>query len=297
MSHESVIDARFAMVPLAAIADNRLSKMQLRVLAVICSFRDRDDDTVRVRRSKIIERCGGSYKAEVISRVTTQLVKLGWIEKVGNGGFSRPSEYRILIPETVTESVTVEETTVTESVTVDSQTTVTEPVTVDDKTVTESVTKRLPNRSLYGDRIGHGQRTDLLQTSSRRWHPPPGVIDALKALWGQNFKIPDHWIPMFMVKAKKKPEAIWDEYFIEWARAQHKIDARHLDSPNTQNRPQAIRRKFESPTHEDSPEQRLAHARRMLCEFRATENQTLIAHWSDQVLKFQNQVQRQGEAS
>lgn len=104
----------FAIVPVEVCMDGRLSKMQIRVLVALLSFRAKNTDTVWPKRSQIAERCG--YDERVITRVTTQLVKLGWLEKVGKGGFSKSCEYRITVPEfeevprgTITDSVTVED--------------------------------------------------------------------------------------------------------------------------------------------------------------------------------------------
>jgi hypothetical protein len=93
---------QFAIVPIAAILDNRLSKMQLRVLTAILSFRQKNTDVVWVRRSKIATRCG--YQENSITKVTAQLVELGWLEKTGRGGFSKPNEYRVLVPKTYSGS-------------------------------------------------------------------------------------------------------------------------------------------------------------------------------------------------
>jgi hypothetical protein len=120
------MDEKFIFAPVDVIKDHRLSLMQLRVLLALFSFRSKNTDVVFPKRLKLAQRCG--YSEKIISRTTTQLVNLGWIEKIGNGGRSAPCKYKITFPdldETVTDSVTV-----------------TYPVTVTDsvpKTVTESV--------------------------------------------------------------------------------------------------------------------------------------------------------------
>lgn len=113
----------FVIAPYEVFQDHRLTLMQLRVLLAIFSFRKKDTGIAYPKRKSLAERCG--YSEAVISRTTTQLVNLGWLEKTGKGGFSSPCKYKIIVP-TVTDSVTV-----------------TEPVTVTDsvtKTVTDSVT-------------------------------------------------------------------------------------------------------------------------------------------------------------
>lgn len=105
----------FSIVPVEVCMDSRLTKMQLRVLIALLSFRNKNTDTVWPKREQIALKCG--YAITVISRVTTQLVELGWLEKVGKGGFSKSSEYRITVPNLVTVDGA---TTVTGSVTEDS---------------------------------------------------------------------------------------------------------------------------------------------------------------------------------
>jgi hypothetical protein len=114
--------------------DSRLSKMQIRVLITLLSFRAKNTDTVWPKREQISKRCG--YEVTVISRVTKQLTSLGWLEKVGKGGFSKSTEYRITVPELVTVDI--------------------------DETVTEPVTVNTPNNSDQtgnGDQFGNGDQT------------------------------------------------------------------------------------------------------------------------------------------
>lgn len=121
-------DNIFSIAPIEICLDDRLTKMQIKVLLALLSFRAKNTDVVWPKRETLSARCG--YCPSVISRVTSQLVELGWLQKVGGGGYSKSCEYRITVPslETVTNSETV-----TESVTV------TEPVTT---TVTELVTRK-----------------------------------------------------------------------------------------------------------------------------------------------------------
>jgi hypothetical protein len=87
----------FAIVPVEVCADPRLTKMQLRVLICLLSFRAKNSDTIWPKRSTIAERCG--YNIRTISKVTTQLVNLGWLVKEGSGGFSQSCKYKITVPE------------------------------------------------------------------------------------------------------------------------------------------------------------------------------------------------------
>ncbi len=125
------MEKQFAMVPLAAFSDRRLTYRQLVVFGVICSFRQGSSDlSVCAGRDEIAERCG--LHPSVISSATTDLEGYGWLQKSGRGGRAIKTVYRITIPETVTESDTVAHTA-----------TVSEPVTVTEtvsKTVVEYAT-------------------------------------------------------------------------------------------------------------------------------------------------------------
>jgi len=121
----------FLIAPLELVQDHRLTLMQTRILLALLSFRNKQTNTVFPKRESLAERAG--YSIAVISRTTTQLVNLGWLKKVGDGGRRRASHYEIMVPDLDTK-------TVTESVTVTEPVTVTESAT---QTVTESVTPRV----------------------------------------------------------------------------------------------------------------------------------------------------------
>ena len=148
----------FSIVPIEIAQDRRLTLWHVRVLIALLSFRRKNTDTVWPSREQIAERAG-MHTANV-SKTTSELVSLGWLVKVGDGGRSKSSEYRITVPETVAEpaSVSAAETvaaparvsypqtvaaaaTVAESATVAGAATVKRPQTVVDsatKTVADS---------------------------------------------------------------------------------------------------------------------------------------------------------------
>jgi hypothetical protein len=119
----------FSIVPIEVFTDERLSKTDLRVLGAVLSFRNKDTNLCWPKREQIAERCG--LPLCKISTATTHLVDLGWLEKSGDGGRSRSTQYKLLIPNLATK-------TITESVTVTKSETVTDSET---KTVTDLVTK------------------------------------------------------------------------------------------------------------------------------------------------------------
>ena len=162
----------FAIVPVEVFQDDRLTKIELRVLGAILTFRNRDTNLSRPTRAQIGERCG--YEITTVSRATTGLVNKGWLEKVGKGGAGMATVYRLTVPEPETVS---------------------EP-----ETVPESGTKRCPVRAENGVRTGHTNLpiTDHIPTNNdqtlfdRFWKGYPrkvGKPNAIKA-W-KRIKDPD----------------------------------------------------------------------------------------------------------
>ncbi len=120
----------FVLAPNAILRDERLSKIQLKVLLTLFSFRDnKTTKPVCAMRETIAARCG--YSVRVITRATSDLEQLGWLTKTGNGGRSSPCLYELHAPETVPESDEVyEPETVPGSETVPESVTVPESATV-----------------------------------------------------------------------------------------------------------------------------------------------------------------------
>ena len=71
--------------------------MQLKVLLALLSFRGKNTNLVWPKRSKLAELVGCSENN--ISKVTSQLVNLGWVNKRGNGGLSKATMYEVVVPE------------------------------------------------------------------------------------------------------------------------------------------------------------------------------------------------------
>lgn len=147
----------FVFAPVEVFQDRRLSLIQLRVLLALFSFRAKNSDTVFPKRSALTERCG--YDKQVISRATTELVKLGWLDKCGDGGRSAPARYKILCPD-------FEAKTVTDPVTVTGSVTVTDP---DTKTVTDPVTrKELTNELTNDNNNARAENVDVVEKKPKR---------------------------------------------------------------------------------------------------------------------------------
>lgn len=81
------------VLPYEILSDNRLGLRHIRTLMAIFSWRKKNSTLARISREKISERTG--YPISRVSEITTDLSKLGWITKVGNGGKSQWSEYHI----------------------------------------------------------------------------------------------------------------------------------------------------------------------------------------------------------
>nr|MBL8410725.1 helix-turn-helix domain-containing protein [Dechloromonas sp.] len=136
---------RFAIVPAEVLQDDRLTFNQMRVLLALLTFRPKDGDYVFPRRETIAEAC--RLPPTKVSVATTDLERLGWLKKEGNGGKSRASRYTFLMPDYVASIHPTDAQTVTDSVTVTETVTVTESGSVSGpngyrfgiQTVTESV--------------------------------------------------------------------------------------------------------------------------------------------------------------
>lgn len=83
----------YLIIPFEVLSDERLTLRQIRVLMAIFSWRKKNTGLARVSRELLSERTG--YPLSRISTITSELVDLGWIENVGNGGKSQWSEYRV----------------------------------------------------------------------------------------------------------------------------------------------------------------------------------------------------------
>lgn len=167
MSSESA----FSIVPIELIQDKRLAFRHTKVMIAILSFRGRNTDLVWPSREKIAERCGMDVNR--ISAVTTELVELGWLQKEGDGGRSRPCRYWVTVPdlETLTDPVTL-----TDSVTLtdfDQN-----PYRFGKETLTDSVrgkelTKNIPEVTILS---GHSEETQQSH-KPKKAHQLPSDFD------------------------------------------------------------------------------------------------------------------------
>jgi len=143
----------FAIVPVEAAMDHRLTAIQLRVLIAILSFRNKNTNIAFPSRAKLAERCG--YSEATISRATSALVELGWLRKVGKGGRGKAVEYEVTVPdiETVTDAETVADPE-----------TVSDPVTI----LAENGDRSDHRSAENGDRSGYTNRPSTKRTDHRK---------------------------------------------------------------------------------------------------------------------------------
>jgi DNA-binding transcriptional MocR family regulator len=105
----------FAIVPVEACMDKRLTLECMRVLVALMSFRRKNTELAWPSRAQISQRTG--MHISNISDATTKLEALGWISKEGKGGFSKSTRYTISVPD-LEQIKVAEQTTVAGSATV-----------------------------------------------------------------------------------------------------------------------------------------------------------------------------------
>ena len=87
----------FSIVPIEILQDSRLTFRQMRVLIALLSFRNKTTNLTCPSREKLAERA--NLNLSHVTRTTSELCKLGWLEKTGNGAFSQSARYEICMPE------------------------------------------------------------------------------------------------------------------------------------------------------------------------------------------------------
>lgn len=167
----------FSIVPVEVWLDKRLTLEQIRVLGALLSFRGKNTNTVWPKRELLALRC--AMPVAKISEATSSLVRLGWLEKNGRGGFSKPTSYTITVPESVTVAHSV-------TVPVSATSTVTESVTR--MPVPESVTRKELTSELTSEQTKREAR-------SRNGSRLP-----------ENWQLPDEWKAWAIEKLKWTPD-------------------------------------------------------------------------------------------
>ena len=91
-------EGKFIITPREIIEDTRLTMWHIKVLLALYSFRNKNTDLVYPSRESITKRCG--IRPSNISKTTSELVDLGWLEKTGKGGTS--TTYKVTVPDSST---------------------------------------------------------------------------------------------------------------------------------------------------------------------------------------------------
>ena len=105
-------------MPLEVFMDSRLSKTDLRVLGILLSFMRPPKKMYCYPKRERISNLSGGLDVSKISTATSNLVKLGWLDKVGNGGKSCSSCYRFKVPVKISALSDTDVVTVIKPVTV-----------------------------------------------------------------------------------------------------------------------------------------------------------------------------------
>lgn len=149
--------------------DERLTKIEIRVLGAILTFRDKSTNLSRPTREQISERCG--YGERTVSKATSSLVEKGWLVKTGKGGSGMATTYRFTVPDIAV--------TLSEPDTVSASETLSEPGTVPESgTVPDPGTKPCPIRAQNPVRTGHTNRPFRpFRPKGSAHEPPPEGVD------------------------------------------------------------------------------------------------------------------------
>ena len=174
---------RFAAIPLEVLADLRLKLRALRVLLVLLMHvnRKKGMDGLLVWPSRKELSGWTGYHPKVISKVTSDLQRLGWLRKVGNGGCSRSARYVLAtsIPGSAAEAI-VQQMTKRRQDKEDvgderadarsdgATTTETLQGQNEDGGGPKSGTQRSSNQGIARPQNGEGQRTDRIEQKKKR---------------------------------------------------------------------------------------------------------------------------------
>lgn len=89
----------YTAIPTAALMDARLSRLDLRVLLALSSFRNSEHSAVWPSRASVALRAGVHITS--VSKSTARLERFGWIKKEGGGGFCQPATYILCVAQGV----------------------------------------------------------------------------------------------------------------------------------------------------------------------------------------------------
>lgn len=234
----------FSIMPVEAFMDDRLTKTDLRVLGAILSWRNKNTNLMWPKREKIAERC--NLPLCKISTATTHLVALNWLEKEGDGGRSRSSQYKLTVPDilikTLTDLVTVTNSvTVTDLVTETLTDSVTETVTDSVRGIKHKEEHKEEHKTILADN-SDSDRKDLKSVKAKikaDWMPSERCFElTAKAGIDKNFALGlvDEFILYWDERGDKRNG--WDAAFLGHAKREHERNKRFgYKSSNQQLQP------------------------------------------------------------
>ncbi|WP_146131871.1 hypothetical protein [Chromobacterium amazonense] len=88
---------RYSALPEPVFRDQRLNSRDLRLLSVFYMIAGKTN-LVRNKSRKELGGLAGNMAENVVSVITSRLVKLGWLLKNGNGGRSKAACYQLIVP-------------------------------------------------------------------------------------------------------------------------------------------------------------------------------------------------------
>lgn len=245
--------SKFAIVPMAALCDARLTFRDLKVLIALLSYANKKKQC-HPKRKTLAE--DTNLTESRVSVATKRLVEFGWLVKEGDGGRSRPNQYRIgnglevqkeaktneeIKKETSTESVTVTEmVTVTETV----PKTSTETVRGKEQTIEQTISIYSdPEKTFvifYGEYPKKKARDDALK-AWKKLKPDEQVFnEVMEAL--KRFKSSPDWV---------KENGKYVPYPASWIRGKRWTD--EIDTPQVSGKPKVTKNDdFNSREYRDS---------------------------------------------
>lgn len=91
----------YSALPLPILKDIRLNDRDRRLLAALYFFAGKSKNVYNKTR-KELGHCAGGMTENVVTFISSRLVKLGWLKKSGDGGKSQSAAYELTVPDTFT---------------------------------------------------------------------------------------------------------------------------------------------------------------------------------------------------
>lgn len=198
----------YAFLPIEAIKDERLTKIQLKVLWALYSFinHKKPEQKLFPKRGTIGARCG--YSEQTVSKATKDLEGFGWLVKANNsGGRSRGAVYYLRVPSHLIEAKPAAKLPIEKPETLSESVRVSE-----DKTLSESVRVFKPEKLTKTelDIRAHAFNQVWEQFPFQRGNKESAFSEFLKACNGQEQEAIDAYA-LNVIAASKQQKALIGE--------------------------------------------------------------------------------------